>query len=219
VAALVGANGSGKTTLLRALVGLQSHAGAVEASDGRPDLGLVFQNPDLQLFNPTVREEMLYRLADADESLYRWLLAALGLERYEHASPLLLSEGEKKRLCLGVILMRQPRHGVLLDEPTLGQDDYHRALLGRTVAGLAQAGRLVLVATHDLAWALTYASRMLVLCDGRFVGDGAPAAVLRQPGLWEHVGLRVPEWIWDAWPEPPAGSKPAGGLSGEGGAP
>jgi energy-coupling factor transport system ATP-binding protein len=74
IVALVGVNGSGKTTLLRSLVGLQRHAGQVEASDGRPDFGLVYQNPDLQLFNPTIREELLYHVKEPDEELYRWLL-------------------------------------------------------------------------------------------------------------------------------------------------
>ena len=197
VVALVGVNGSGKTTLLRSLIGLQRHTGAIKVSDGdSPDLGLVFQNPDLQLFNPTVQDEVLYRVESPDENLYRWLMTSLGLERYQATSPLLLSEGEKKRLCLAIVLMRRPRHGVLLDEPTLGQDNYHRALLGRTVKGLAEAGRLVVVATHDLAWTLHYADRMLVLHEGRLAADGAPEAVLKDAPLWERVGLYVPPWLW-----------------------
>jgi len=198
VVALVGVNGSGKTTLLRSLVGLQRHAGEIKVTDGPPDLGLVFQNPDLQLFNPTVRDEVLYRVQSPDDSLYGWLMTSLGLERYQSASPLLLSEGEKKRLCLAIVLMRQPRHGVLLDEPTLGQDNHHRALLGRTVKRLAEAGRLVVVATHDLAWVQRHADRIVVLHQGRVAAEGAPDAVLRDAPLWQCVGLRVPEWIWGA---------------------
>jgi energy-coupling factor transporter ATP-binding protein EcfA2 len=198
VVALVGANGSGKTTLLRSLVGLQRYEGTVSVTDGgTPDLGLVYQNPDLQLFNATVREELLYRVASPDENLCRWLMACLGLERYQDASPLLLSEGEKKRLCLAMVLMHRPRHGILLDEPTLGQDDRHRVLLGRTVRGLADAGRLVVVATHDLAWAAHFATQMLVLHEGRVIADGTPAALLKQADLWQRVGLRVPDWIWE----------------------
>jgi len=198
VVALVGANGSGKTTLLRCLVGLQRHEGTVSvAGGGTPDLGLVYQNPDLQLFNATVREELFYRVASPDESLYRWLMACLGLERYQDSSPLLLSEGEKKRLCLAMVLMHRPRHGVLLDEPTLGQDDRHRALLGRTVKGLADAGRLVVVATHDLAWAAHFATQMLVLHEGRLIANSTPVALLKQADLWQSVGLRVPDWIWE----------------------
>lgn len=197
IVALVGVNGSGKTTLLRSLVGLQRHAGQVKASDGKPDLGLVYQNPDLQLFNPTIREEMLYRVKEPNEELYRWLLGELGLARYETSSPLLLSEGEKKRLCLAMVLMHQPRHGILLDEPTLGQDDRHRVLLGNMASALAQAGRVVVVATHDLAWAAHYATQMVVLHEGRIIANGSPSMLLRDPSLWQHVHLRVPEWIWE----------------------
>ena len=198
IVALVGVNGSGKTTLLRALIGLQRHEGTVQVTGGgKPDLGLVYQNPDLQLFNPTVREEIGYRTKSPDQGLYSWLMTCLGLERYQDSSSLLLSEGEKKRLCLAMVLMRQPRHGVLLDEPTLGQDDHHRALLGHTARGLAEAGRLVVVATHDLAWAAHFATHMIVLHQGQVIADGTPAALLRQTELWERVGLRVPQWIWE----------------------
>ena len=198
VVALVGVNGSGKTTLLRSLTRLQKYTGTVEVSDGQAvDMGLVYQNPDLQLFNPTVRDEVLYRVAAPNEELYRWTMARLGLERYQASSPLLLSEGEKKRLCLAMVLMRQPRHGVLLDEPTLGQDDHHRALLGRTVKGLAEARRLVIVATHDLAWAAHFATHMLVLHEGHIIAEGTPGALLREAGLWRRVNLYVPEWIWE----------------------
>ena len=97
IVAVVGRNGVGKTTLLRALSGLQKHNGVVRVitagEDQRPDLGLVFQNPDLQLFNPCVKDEILYRVIDPDMAYYRLLLSALGLERYENTPPLLLSEG------------------------------------------------------------------------------------------------------------------------------
>ncbi len=197
IVALVGVNGSGKTTLLRSLAGLQHHTGTVQASDDKLDLGLVFQNLDLQLFNPTVREEILFRITQPNQALYAWLLTHLGLARYEKHSPLLLSEGEKKRLCLAMVLMHQPRHGVLLDEPTLGQDDGHRILLGHTVRGLADAGRLVMVATHDLAWAAHYATQMLVLHQGRIIARGEPQTLLRDEQLWKRVNLVVPNWIWE----------------------
>jgi energy-coupling factor transporter ATP-binding protein EcfA2 len=206
IAALVGVNGSGKTTLLRSLIDLQRHEGKVQVSDGdKPDLGLVYQNPDLQLFNPTVREEILFRVKQPNESLYQWLITRLGLSRYENHSPLLLSEGEKKRLCLAMVLMHQPRHGVLLDEPTLGQDDHHRILLGRTLQGLAQAGRLVIVATHDLAWAAHYATQMLVLHEGEIIANGNPRTLLRDAPIWKRVNLRVPNWIWEPIDRDPKG--------------
>jgi energy-coupling factor transporter ATP-binding protein EcfA2 len=205
VTALVGRNGVGKTTLLRALAGLQPCAGSVRVApaepgrNGRPDLGLVFQNADLQLFNATVAEEILYRVPRPDRDFYAWLLAALGLAAYEHTPPLLLSEGEKKRLALATVLMRRPRHGLLLDEPALGQDSRHKELLLRLLHSLAAAGQLVILTTHDLALA-AQADRLLLLGPDGFVADGPPAAVLADRAAWASVGLAVPPWVWQSSP-------------------
>ena len=194
VLALVGRNGVGKTTLLRSLAGLQKHAGAVAVNGDQPDLGMVFQNPDLQLFNATVRDEILYRLPNPDLDRYAWLMAMLGLEHYQDAPPLLLSEGEKKRVALATVLMRGPRHGVLLDEPALGQDTAHKERLIRLAHALAQAGQLVIMTTHDLTLAVQ-ADRLLLLGRDGFVADGPPADILRDETPWAKVGLHVPEWI------------------------
>jgi energy-coupling factor transporter ATP-binding protein EcfA2 len=194
VLAVVGRNGAGKTTLLRALAGLQVHSGIVTVEGGRPHLGMVFQNPDLQLFCPTVRDEILYRLADPDLARYAWLVKALSLTRYQETPPLLLSEGEKKRLALATILMRGFRHGVLLDEPTLGQDGRHRAMLVRLIRALTEAGQLVVLATHDLDLA-AQADRLLLLDAGGIVADGPPDEVLSDRAAWAAAGLVVPDWV------------------------
>jgi energy-coupling factor transporter transmembrane protein EcfT len=81
----------------------------------------------------------------------------------------LLSEGEKKRLALATVLMRHEISGICLDEPTLGQDERHRRLLGQILSRLAAAGYLCLVASHDLGWALEWADRILMLRGGRLV--------------------------------------------------
>ena len=194
VVAVVGRNGVGKTTLLRSLAGLQKHEGAIKVNGSRPDLGLVFQNADLQLFNASVREEILFRVPEPDMALYEWLLAALGLARYEQVPPLLLSEGEKKRVALATVLMRRPRHGVLLDEPSLGQDAAHKEMLVRLAQRLAGAGQLVILTTHDLPLALQ-ADRLLLLGPEGFVADGPPARVLADRAAWAKLGLSVPEWV------------------------
>ncbi len=193
VVAVVGRNGAGKTTLLRALAGLQRYEGEIRAGDARPDLGLVFQNAELQLFNASVRQEILYRVPAPDMRLYAHLLAALGLAAYEETPPLLLSEGEKKRVALATVLMRRPRHGVLLDEPSLGQDRDHKDMLVRLAHDLARAGQLVLMTTHDLMLA-AQADRLLLLGSKGIVADGPPARLLRDPAPWQAIGLGVPAW-------------------------
>jgi energy-coupling factor transporter ATP-binding protein EcfA2 len=194
VVAVVGRNGVGKTTLLRTLANLQKHEGAVKVNGSRPDLGLVFQNADMQLFNASVREEILFRVPDPDMSLYEWLLAALGLARYEQVPPLLLSEGEKKRVALATVLMRRPRHDILLDEPSLGQDTAHKAMLIRLARSLADAGQLVILTTHDLPLAVQ-ADRLLLLGPQGFVADGSQASVLADDAAWASLGLIVPAWV------------------------
>jgi energy-coupling factor transporter ATP-binding protein EcfA2 len=194
VLTIVGRNGVGKTTLLRALAGLQKHTGSVTVNGQRPDLGIVFQNPDLQLFNATVREEILYRLPDPRMDRYTGLVGVLGLSRYEETPPLLLSEGEKKRVALATVLMRGPHHGVLLDEPALGQDVAHKDHLMRIAHALADMGQLIILTTHDLTLA-AQADRLMVLGPDGFEADGLPADVLRDGVVWKRVGLRVPEWV------------------------
>ncbi len=194
VVAIVGRNGVGKTTLLRSLAGLQKHEGRITLAGGRPDLGLVFQNADLQLFNASVRQEILYRLPDPDLALYHWLLEALGLASYEEVPPLLLSEGEKKRVALGTVLMRRPRHGLLLDEPSLGQDRAHKEQLMRVAHTLAAAGQLVILTTHDLSLAVE-ADRLMLLGPAGTVADGPPATVLEDPTPWASLGLAIPDWL------------------------
>ncbi len=194
VVAIVGRNGMGKTTLLRSLAGLQGHEGSVTIDGRRPDFGLVFQNADLQLFNASVREEILFRVPNPDLDFYRWLLEALGLASYEEVPPLLLSEGEKKRVALATVLMRRPQHGLLLDEPSLGQDTPHKEQLMHVAHALAATGRLVILTTHDLPLA-SRADRLLLLGPAGFVANGPPATVLEDQGAWAGLGLSVPAWL------------------------
>jgi energy-coupling factor transporter ATP-binding protein EcfA2 len=196
--AVIGRNGVGKTTLLRALAGLQKYAGRINAvtpsEESSPDLGIVFQNPDLQLFNPSVKDEILYRVADPDMELYETLLDVLGLKPYEDTPPLLLSEGEKKRLAFAMILMRKPKHGILLDEPSLGQDSHHKAILFQMIDLLVEAGKLVVLTTHDLTLAAA-ADRLILLGADGVVADGRPSVVFQDVQKWQQAGIEIPDWF------------------------
>jgi energy-coupling factor transport system ATP-binding protein len=199
--AIVGRNGSGKTTLLRALAGLQPHDGTVTIGSDRPNLGLVYQNADLQLFNPTVKEEILFRIPDPDMALYHSILEVLGLTIYQDTQPLLLSEGEKKRVALASVLMRQPEHGILLDEPSLGQDILHKEMLVQLSNALTRIGKIVVMTTHDLSLA-AQADEIILLRESGIVAQGPTDQILKNDSSWDEVGLFVPEWVtnpqgWD----------------------
>ena len=202
VVAVMGANGAGKTTLLRALVGLQPYSGRITGVVGGtpavPSLGLCFQNPDCQLFNPSVRAEILFGAAPTAAQRYDTIVRLLGLARYEDTPPLLLSEGEKKRLGLAILLMRPGLCGVCLDEPTLGQDSHGRRLLGRILRQLAAAGYLCLVATHDLEWVMEWADRVVTLADGRIAASLEAAAMKPSPGSRARAGCLPVESVEDA---------------------
>jgi energy-coupling factor transporter ATP-binding protein EcfA2 len=195
--AIVGANGAGKTTLLRTLAGLQRHSGRTVgyATGGHPlpRLGLCFQNPDRQIFNPTVRQEILFGCDEPDLAFYDDVVELLGLTAYQDTPPLLLSEGEKKRLGLAILLLRPGLSGICLDEPTLGQDEHHRRLLGEIVRRLAGAGYLCVVATHDLEWATRWCDQLLLLQEGQIAAAADPASARRQPEIWTRGGLLLPE--------------------------
>jgi energy-coupling factor transport system ATP-binding protein len=199
IVAVVGRNGVGKTTLLRSLAGLQKHSGSVRVvageGDEQPNFGMVFQNPDLQLFNASVREEILYRVQKLDLAYYQWLLSALGLSSYENTPPLLLSEGEKKRVALGLVLMRRPAHGLLLDEPSLGQDNVHKTILMQMLRILADAGQLVIMTTHDLTLA-SQADRLILLGpEGKIVANDLTDVVLQDQAAWQKIGIALPAWF------------------------
>ena len=196
VIALVGRNGSGKTTLLRALAGLQSYDGSIQTDDNEtfPQFNIVFQNPDTQLFNPSVREEILYKLPLYDLNLYNWLMQALDLKRYENTQPLLLSEGEKRRVALATAIMHPHKQGILLDEPSLGQDQTHKELLVNLLRSIANAGWFVLFSTHDLELA-SQADRIVLLTDHGIVTEGKTKNILGNSQAWNDVGLVLPEWV------------------------
>jgi energy-coupling factor transport system ATP-binding protein len=202
VTAVVGRNGVGKTTLFRALTGLQPYTGSIEVhtsgAAAQPQLGIVFQNPDLQLFNASVRAEILYRLEKPDLRLYEWLVQILELERYADTPPLLLSEGEKRRVALATMLMRIPPHGLLLDEPALGQDEGHKAILLRLLRAHAGAGHIVAFSTHDLELA-AQADELILLGPGGITAQGPTAQVMRMEAAWQSLGFILPEWVRAKW--------------------
>ena len=197
--AIVGPNGAGKTTLLRLLAGLARPArGRVAGGDGRPPapdrLGMLPQRAADALFCRSVREEVEYGarlLGRHDPACLARLIARFELGPLLDRAPLGLSDGEARRVALAAALAHRPAV-LLLDEPTAGQDRRRREALAAELAALREEGVAILLATHDLEFAATSCPRWLVLAGGRLLADGAPPAILGDPGLLARAALRPP---------------------------
>ena len=206
-AALIGPNGSGKSTLLQHLNGLLPERpgdGAVRILGQtvaahnleaiRRQVGLVFQDPDDQLFCPTVAEDVAFgpRQLGLDEAAVaarvQTALAQVGLAGFDRRATHHLSHGEKRRVCLAGVLACEPSV-LLLDEPTSDLDPRGRrefkALL-RTIPATK------IIATHDLEMVVELCSRVIVLDRGQVVADGPMARLLNDENLMLAHGLECP---------------------------
>jgi len=199
--ALVGPNGAGKSTLLLHLNGILRGEGTVRVMGQevaepnlpriRAQVGLVFQDPDDQLFSPTVFDDVAFGPLYAglpEEEIQRrvaWALAQVGLEGYAERVSHHLSLGEKKRAAIATVLAMQPEV-LALDEPTLGLDPRTRR---RLIGLLRELPQTMLVATHDMRMVAEVFPRMVVLDEGRVVADGPTDELLADRQLLEAHGL------------------------------
>jgi cobalt/nickel transport system ATP-binding protein len=213
---IVGPNGAGKSTLLLHLNGILPEEPPAEASilvDGQPiskaslpevrrRVGLLFQDPDDQIFCPTVFEDVAFgpaQLGIREPELGRIVRAALAqvrLDGFEQRLPHHLSLGEKRRVCLAGVLACDPRI-LVLDEPTAGLDPRGRREL---IALLASLAATRIVASHDLDMVVALCSRVLVLDRGIVVASGPTAEVLADEALMLAHGLERPHSLQHAHP-------------------
>jgi energy-coupling factor transport system ATP-binding protein len=199
----VGQNGAGKTTLIKHLNGLlKPHRGHLKilgretlrrpVSELSRHVAFVWQNPNDQLFQPTVREEVLTgpkALRSYDPSWCDELFIRFGLVSLLERSPFTLSEGQKKRVSFAAALAVKPEL-IVLDEPTAGQDEAFRGELADFIVELQREDRTVVLVTHDLEFAAEHANRWLVLADGQIIADGPPEAVMADSRAMTMAGLR-----------------------------
>jgi cobalt/nickel transport system ATP-binding protein len=202
--AVMGPNGAGKTTLMLHLNGLLMGEGTLEVAglpvtrnhlgELRARVGLVFQDPDDQLFMPTVREDVAFgplniglapaaALARVDEAL-----ASVRMGHVADRAPHELSMGERRRVAIATVLAMRPRL-LVLDEPSANLDPRARRELLDVLEGLEQT---MIVVTHDLPFAAELCERALILSRGRVVADAACDGVLADPGLLAHHDLELP---------------------------
>lgn len=209
--ALLGANGSGKSTLLRLLDGLYfPKAGTVTAFGAplteeslrddafacafRRRVGLVFQNPDVQLFSMSVFDELAFgplQLRWPKDEIRRRVaetLQTFGIAHLKERPPYRLSGGEKKRVALASVLILDPEV-VLLDEPAAGLDPASQGQVLDILAGWKGGPKTVITATHDLATVGEIAEHCVVLCQGQIAAERSVEAVLGDPELLMKTGL------------------------------
>lgn len=208
---LIGPNGAGKSTLLMHLNGLLpdriGDASAVRVF-GEPisrrsldrirrEVGLLFQNPDDQLFCPTVFEDVAFGPVQFGErggelnALVARVLEQVGLPGYGPRSPHHLSHGEKRRVCIAGLLACAPR-ALLLDEPTSDLDPRGRRELKALLRTLPATK---VIASHDLEMIAELCSRVLILDQGRLVRAGATLELLSDEALMLEHGLERPHFV------------------------
>ena len=201
--ALLGRNGAGKTTLLKHLNGLlRPRQGEIHVlgRDARTrstaelarHVGFAWQNPNDQLFQTSVRAEVLTgpRVLKAYDSAWcEHLFERFALHPLLERSPFRLSEGEKKRVAFATALAARPEL-IVLDEPTAGQDEPFRRELGSLIRELRKEGRTILLVTHDVEFASDHATRWLVLGEGRILADGRSEDAMEDDQVMTAAGLR-----------------------------
>ncbi len=203
--ALVGPNGAGKSTLMLQLNGtLRPSSGEVHVAGVgvekatlrriRAEVGLVFQDPDDQLFSPTVFDDVafgpLHMGLPADEVHRRVevALAAVGMAAFAHRVPHRMSLGQRKRVAVATVLSMDPSI-LVFDEPSAGLDPRGR----RELIGLLRSlDQTMLVSTHDMRLVAEVFPRTVVMDDGEVVADGPTDALLADTAMLDAHGLEAP---------------------------
>jgi len=200
--AILGPNGSGKTTLLKLLRGLlRPQSGEVwRAEGGGTEAGFVFQNPDYQIFSEEVWEEVALGPRQLGlgprevQSRVEEALARVNLLEHARDDPFSLSKGQRQCLAVAGVLALAPRL-IILDEPTTGLDYQEQRGLLDLVGNLHAQGRTIIMVTHSMWAAASYARRLVVLKDGQVILDGPTREVLAQEEMLFRARLRPPEVV------------------------
>ncbi len=196
---IIGENGAGKSTLIRMINGLiKPQKGEIWIQNENiknknvyeitSKVGLMFQNPNHQLFLNTVEEELEFSLKnlklskEEENSRIKEYLTQLNLSSYSKESPFNLSGGEKKKVSLACILCREPQI-VIFDEPTIGQDATQKAYLEKIIIKMHSQGKTIIIVSHDIDFLSHITSRIIVLKQGRIYADSTKQKILSDPKL------------------------------------
>ena len=208
--ALVGPNGAGKSTLMLMFNGILKPTSGEVYFRGQPmkydspslrnirrRVGLVFQNPDDQLFAPTVYQDVAFGPVnlgypkDKVERYVNYALGYVGLSGFESRPPHHLSGGEKKRVAIAGVLAMEPEV-MILDEPTSNLDPAGSEEIMEMLDELNSSGKTMIISTHDVELAYRWADQVLLMEDGKLLHYGPPAAVFADPGLVSKARMKLP---------------------------
>lgn len=198
--AITGKNGSGKTLLSRLITGLlKPTAGDIEflakklrrwkTSKLYQQIGYVFQNPEHQFLTDSVYGELAFGQTVNEEEIQK-SLEEIQLADQVDKHPFTLSQGQKRRLSVATMLVQEPQL-LVLDEPTFGQDSHTTEVLMDIIWRHHQRGCTIIMITHDMGLVDRYASRVLIVDQGRVVEDNQPAAIWKKTDLSDY-GLTLP---------------------------
>ena len=208
--ALVGKNGAGKSTLFLHLNGIYKPDEGKVFIDGeelkydkksllkfRQKVEIVFQNPDDQIFAPTVEEDVAFGPLNLGlpmeevQDRVEEALARVGMSGFEKKAPHHLSGGQKKRVAIAGILAMKPEI-MVLDEPTAGLDPQGVENLTNLLKELNQENITIIISTHEVDLVPNYAKRIFVLVDGLLIAEGTPKEIFSQPEILKKANLKVP---------------------------
>jgi cobalt/nickel transport system ATP-binding protein len=208
--AFLGNNGAGKSTLFLLLNGILKPASGEYLFDGklvdykrkslfelRKSVGVVFQEPDNQLFAPTVYEELSFgpmnlgMPEDEVRARIEQVMQVLDIEKHKNKPPHLISYGQKKQVAIGSLLTMKPAM-LVLDEPTSGLDGEHTEQMVQVLDKLHQAGTTILLSTHDVNFAFEWADTIVLMNNGKIETVGTAAEVFLNEAALEKCGLKLP---------------------------
>jgi energy-coupling factor transporter ATP-binding protein EcfA2 len=210
VVGIMGRNGAGKSTLIQLINGLLYPTKGKIFVDGLSTedynsnkliqkIGIMFQNPEHQLFSSTVEEELNFSLKnlpiDSDQRLANKLeiIEEFGLKHLLNKSPWNCSGGERKKISIACILCRKP-DVIIFDEPTLGQDKYGYAMLEEVLEKAKKRNQIIIVVTHNTEFAFQHLDRIIVLDRGKFLADGPTKKILTNTLIQNNSALVEPHF-------------------------
>lgn len=210
--AIVGSNGAGKSTLFTHFNGILKPTSGLIKINGKPfsyakkdlmeirqKVGIVFQNPDDQLFAPTVVEDIAFgpmNLGLSREKVKDRVLEALkmvGMNGFEKKAPHHLSGGQKKRVAIAGILAMRPEI-IVLDEPTTGLDPAGVKQIMNILYKLNKEENMsIIISSHDVEIITQFADKIFVLHEGEIIGQGTPEKIFNDPEIIEKANLEPPK--------------------------